>query len=109
MSTSKGAWLIRAMKCFLVEGIVINSDKMSESMMKEHQAYTESAMKEGKILFSSLKSDMSASVTLFKAESEQAIWDFYNKEPFYKNEVLTYQISELQVHYHYPNIEEWFS
>ena len=96
------------MKYFLVEGIILNPNKMNESMMQEHQKYTESAMKKGKVLFSSLKSDMSASVTVFREENEQAVWEFYHNEPFFKNGVLTYNISELQVHYHYPNINDWF-
>ena len=77
-------------------------------MMKDHQAYTMLAMKEGKVLFSSLKEDMSASVTILKEENEQAVWEFYRNEPFFKNGILTYNISELQVHYHYQQSNDWF-
>ncbi|WP_373128570.1 hypothetical protein [Dielma fastidiosa] len=43
------------MKYFLVEGIVKHPEKMTDSLMQAHQAYTETLMKAGQILFSSLK------------------------------------------------------
>ena len=67
------------MKYFLIEGIVTNPEKMTEKMMQEHQEYTGMLMKEGKVLFSSLKSDMSSSVTVVKSETEQIIEDFYRE------------------------------
>mgnify|MGYP000350888925 CR=1 FL=1 len=85
------------MKYFLIEGIVTHPEKMTEDMMKE-----------GKVLFSSLKNDMSTSVTVVRAEDEKVVWEFYKKEPFYQNDVLIYHISELQVHYHNPDIKNWF-
>ena len=78
------------MKYFLIEGIVTNPEKMTEKMMQEHQEYTGMLMKEGKVLFSSLKSDMSSSVTVFK------------------NNVITYSISELDIHYKVSYAENWF-
>ena len=65
-------------------------------------------MKEGKILFSSLKSDMSASVTVLKSETEQSVKDFYKEEPFFKNKVIIYSISKLDIHYNVSNAESWF-
>ena len=76
------------MKYFLIEGIVTHPEKMTEDMMKEHQEYTGGLMKEGKVLFSSLKNDMSTSVTVVRAEDEKIVWEFYKKEPFYLNDVL---------------------
>ena len=96
------------MKYFLVEGIVTHPEKMTDSLMQAHQAYTETLMKAGQVLFSSLKSDMSASVTVVKAETLQAVQTFYHQEPFYKNDVLTYSITELAVHYHASDTEHWF-
>ena len=96
------------MKYFLIEGIVTHPEKMTEDMMKEHQEYTGGLMKEGKVLFSSLKNDMSTSVTVVRAEDEKIVWEFYKKEPFYLSDVLIYHISELQVHYHNPDIKNWF-
>ena len=96
------------MKYFLIEGIVTHPEKMTEDRMKEHREYTGGLMKEGKVLFSSLKNDMSTSVTVVRAEDEKIVWEFYKKEPFYLNDVLIYHISELQVHYHNPDIKNWF-
>ena len=81
---------------------------MTEKMMQEHQEYTGMLMKEGKGLFSSLKSDMSSSVTVVKSETEQIIEDFYREDPFFKNNVITYSISELDIHYKVSYAENWF-
>lgn len=96
------------MKYFLIEGIVTNPEKMNEKMIQEHQKYTSILMKEDKVLFSSLKSDMSSSVTVIKSETEQFVQDFYKEEPFFKNNVITYSISELDIHYKLPYAENWF-
>ena len=48
------------MKYFLIEGIVTHPERMTNEMMQEHQKYTNLLMKAGKVLFSSLKSDMSS-------------------------------------------------
>lgn len=96
------------MKYFLVEGILTHPEKMTKQLMEEHQSYTGSMMKEGTVLFSSLKCDMSASVTVIKAETEEMVQKFYGREPFFKNGILTYRISELEVHYHIPDGESWF-
>lgn len=57
------------MKYFLIEGIVTHPERMTEKIMQEHQDYTGILMKEGKVLFSSLKSDMSSSITVVKSET----------------------------------------
>lgn len=96
------------MKYFLIEGIVTHPEKITEEMMEEHQVYTGTLMKEEKVLFASLKSDMSASVTVLKAESQQFVQDFYRQEPFFKKDVIIYSISELLIHYNISDIENWF-
>lgn len=96
------------MKYFLVEGIVKNPEKMTDQLMQEHQQYTGSLMVTGKVLFSSLKSDLSASVTVVKEETLQMIENFYHEEPFYKNDLVTYKISQLDIHYNYSNTLKWF-
>lgn len=65
-------------------------------------------MKEGKVLFSSLKSDMSSSITVVKSETEQIVQDFYREDPFLKNNIITYSISELDIHYNVSDSENWF-
>ncbi|MDU1507735.1 MAG: hypothetical protein E6896_06065 [Clostridium butyricum] len=65
-------------------------------------------MKEGKVLFSSLKSDMSSSITVVKSETEQIVQDFYREDPFFKNNIITYSISELDIHYNVSDSENWF-
>ena len=95
------------MKYFLIEGMSrIRKDdgRHDEGTPGIHRRL----MKEGKVLFSSLKNDMSTSVTVVKAEDEKIVWEFYKKEPLYQNDVLIYHISELQVHYHNPDIKNWF-
>lgn len=96
------------MKYFLIEGIVTHSERMTEKIMQEHQDYTGILMKEGKVLFSSLKSDMSSSITVVKSETEQIVQDFYREDPFLKNNIITYSISELDIHYNVSDSENWF-
>lgn len=96
------------MKYFLIEGIVTHPERMTEKIMQEHQDYTGILMKEGKVLFSSLKSDMSSSITVVKSETEQIVQDFYREDPFFKNNIITYSISELEIHYNVSDSENWF-
>ncbi|APF24405.1 hypothetical protein [Clostridium butyricum] len=96
------------MKYFLIEGIVTHPERMTEKIMQEHQDYTGILMKEGKVLFSSLKSDMSSSITVVKSETEQIVQDFYREDPFLKNNIITYSISELDIHYNVSDSENWF-
>lgn len=51
---------------------------------------------------------MSSSVTVVKSETEQIIEDFYREDPFFKNNVITYSISELDIHYKVSYAENWF-
>lgn len=96
------------MKYFLIEGIVTHPERMTEKIMQEHQDYTGILMKEGKVLFSSLKSDMSSSITVVKSETEQIVQDFYREDPFFKNNIIIYSISELDIHYNVSDSENWF-
>lgn len=96
------------MKYFLIEGIVTHPERMTEKIMQEHQDYTSILMKDGKVLFSSLKSDMSSSITVVKSETEQIIQSFYKEDPFFKNNIITYSISELDIHYNVSDAQNWF-
>ncbi|WP_283704194.1 YciI family protein [Clostridium perfringens] len=70
------------MKYFIVEGILKDSDKINEDIMKEHMAYTQKAMDEGMILVSGLKSDMSGGIFVIKSESVKKLESYLSKEPF---------------------------
>ncbi len=70
------------MKYFIVEGILKDSDKINEDIMKEHMAYTQKAMDEGMILVSGLKSDMSGGIFVIKSESVEKLESYLSKEPF---------------------------
>lgn len=96
------------MKYFLIEGIVTHPERMTNEMMQEHQKYTNLLMKAGKVLFSSLKSDMSSSITVIKSRNETEIQEFYKHEPLFNNNVLSYHISKLQIHYHTSETANWF-
>lgn len=82
---------------------------MNDHLMKEHQAYTGKAMEEGRVLFSSLTDDMSASVTVVRWESRGDVEDFYENEPFYTHNILVYEIDEINVHYHNHDIDSWLA
>ena len=70
------------MKYFIVEGILKDSDKINEDIMKKHMAYTQKAMDEGIILVSGLKSDMSGGIFVIKSESVEKLEAYLSKEPF---------------------------
>ena len=74
---------VKTMKYFLIEGIVTHPERMTNEMMQEHQKYTNLLMKAGKVLFSSLKSDMSSSITVIKSRNEIEIQEFYKHEPLF--------------------------
>ena len=99
---------VKTMKYFLIEGIVTHPERMTNEMMQEHQKYTNLLMKAGKVLFSSLKSDMSSSITVIKSRNETEIQEFYKHEPLFNNNVLSYHISELQIQYHTSETANWF-
>ena len=92
------------MKYFIVEGILKDSDKINEDIMKEHMAYTQKAMDEGIILVSGLKSDMSGGIFVIKSESVEKLESYLSKEPF----IQDYKFVEFNTHYFNPSPSEWF-
>lgn len=95
------------MKYFLIEGTVINPEKITDTIMNKHKEHTEALMKENKVLLSSLKKDMSSSISIVKYISEEEIKEFYNKDPLLANDIIEYKISKLDIHY-ISNITNWF-
>ena len=96
------------MKYFIVEGILKDSDKINEDIMKEHMAYTEKAMDEGIILVSGLKSDMSGGIFVIKSESVEKLESYLSKEPFKLYGIQDYKFVEFNAHYFNPSPSEWF-
>ena len=83
------------MKYFIVEGILKDSDKINEDIMKEHMAYTQKAMDEGIILVSGLKSDMSGGIFVIKSESVEKLESYLSKEPFKLYGIQDYKFVEF--------------
>ncbi|EDT79159.1 hypothetical protein JJB46_06590 [Clostridium perfringens] len=96
------------MKYFIVEGILKDSDKINEDIMKEHMAYTQKAMDEGMILVSGLKSDMSGGIFVIKAESVEKLEAYLSKEPFKLYGIQDYKFVEFNAHYFNSSPSEWF-
>ncbi|AMN35197.1 YciI family protein [Clostridium perfringens] len=96
------------MKYFIVEGILKDSDKINEDIMKEHMAYTQKAMDEGMILVSGLKSDMSGGIFVIKAESVEKLEAYLSKEPFKLYGIQDYKFVEFNAHYFNSSPNEWF-
>lgn len=97
------------MKYFIVEGILKNSDKISEDIMKEHMAYTQKAMDEGMILMSGLKSDMTGGIFVMKAESIEKLDSYLSNEPFKVYGIQDYKFVEFNAHYFNQSPKEWFN
>ena len=70
------------MKYFMIEGMILDADKMTDDIMKEHMAYTQKAMDEGTTLLSGLKTDMSGGVFIMKSDSKEKIEKYLSQEPF---------------------------
>ncbi len=96
------------MKYFIVEGILKDSDKINEDIMKEHMAYTQKAMDEGIILVSGLKSDMSGGIFVIKSESVEKLEAYLSKEPFKLYGIQDYKFVEFTAHYFNSSPSEWF-
>ncbi|EDT16175.1 YciI family protein (plasmid) [Clostridium perfringens] len=96
------------MKYFIVEGILKDSDKINEDIMKEHMAYTQKAMDEGMILVSGLKSDMSGGIFVIKSESVEKLESYLSKEPFKLYGIQDYKFVEFNAHYFNSSPSEWF-
>ncbi|WP_066714576.1 YciI family protein [Clostridium sp. Marseille-P299] len=97
------------MKYFIVEGNIIDAEKMTDGIMKEHMAYTGKAMEEGMYLMSGLKADMSGGIFIIKSESLESLENYLSKEPFKMNGIQDYRILEFNSHYFNPSADEWFS
>lgn len=97
------------MKYFIVEGIIQNSEKINESIMKEHMSYTQKAMDEGMILMSGLKSDMSGGIFVIKSESIEKLEAYLSNEPFKIYGIQDYNFTEFESHYFNQSPSEWFN
>lgn len=96
------------MKYFVVEGILKAADKINDTIMSEHMAYTQKAMDSRLILMSGLKSDMSGGIFIIKADSVEKINDYLNNEPFKVYGIQDYKITEFDAHYFNESPSEWF-
>lgn len=68
------------MKYFMIEGMILDADKMTDDIMKEHMTYTQKAMDEGTTLLSGLKTDMSGGVFIMKSDSKEKIEKYLSQE-----------------------------
>ena len=96
------------MKYIVVEGILKATDKINDTIMTEHMAYTQKAMNSGLILMSGLKSDMSGGIFVIKADSVEKINDYLNNEPFKVYGIQDYKVTEFDAHYFNESPSEWF-
>lgn len=97
------------MKYFIVQGTIKNQDKMNDSIMKEHMAYSQRAMDDGLILMSGLKSDISGGVFIMKAESIDKVENYLSNEPLKVNDIQDYTVVEFSPHYFNQSPNEWFT
>ncbi len=96
------------MKYFMVEGTILDADKMSDDIMKTHMAYTQEAMDDGMVLLSGLKEDMSGGIFIMKSDSIEKIETYLQNEPFKVFGIQEYKVTEFEAHYFNRSLEEWF-
>lgn len=97
------------MKYFIVQGTIKNQDKMNDSIMKEHMAYSQKAMDDGLILMSGLKSDITGGVFIMKADSIDKVENYLSNEPLKVNNIQDYTVIEFSPHYFNQSPNEWFT
>lgn len=97
------------MKYFIVQGTIKNQDKMNDSIMKEHMAYSQKAMDDGLILMSGLKSDITGGVFIMKADSIDKVENYLSNEPLKVNDIQDYTVIEFSPHYFNQSPNEWFT
>ncbi|MFR4350600.1 MAG: YciI family protein [Roseburia sp.] len=95
------------MKNFIVEGTILDAEKMNDAIMEEHMGYTQRAMEAGMILLSGLKEDMRGGIFLVRAQNRAEVEDYLRDEPFGKNGIQSYRIIEFKVHYRSEKLSEW--
>lgn len=96
------------MKCFIIEGILKNSDPIDESIMNEHIAYSTNARNEGLILMSGLKSDISGGISIMKAKSIEDVEAYLAADPLKISGNQDYRVIEFTPHFTHPLSGEWF-
>lgn len=97
------------MNYYMIEGVILNADRMNDELMQEHMIYTQKAMDEGMVFLSGLKSDMSGGLFLMKAETLEQIETYLANEPFHVNGIQDYRV--IPFAYHYINADglQWFA
>lgn len=95
------------MKFFMIEGTILDAGKMNEEIMKIHMTYTQKAMDGGMILLSGLKEDMSGGIFIMKSDSIEEIEEYLSNEPFKRNGIQDYSVTEFQAHYMNQSLDGW--
>lgn len=96
------------MKYFIVEGNLKSFDPIDDTIMKEHMDYSGKAMKEGSILMTGLKEDMSGVIFIMKAEAPEEVEKYLSKEPLKIHDIQEYKVTEFSPHYFNESPKEWF-
>ena len=96
------------MKYYMVEGMILDADRMNDAIMKDYMAYTQKAMDSGMIFLSGLKTDRSGGAFLMKAENPEEIESYLASEPFKLYGIQDYRWAEFDIHYINPQPEQWF-
>ncbi len=96
------------MKYFVVEG-TLHVQEIDDNLMNEHMEYTNNKIKEGVILTTGLKVDMSGGLFIIKSNSLDELYKYLNNEPFYRAGVQSYSAIEFTPHYVNEEAKEWLS
>jgi nitroreductase/uncharacterized protein YciI len=100
------------MKFFIVEGVFVNPCPVSQDELNKaiagHIAYLDQGFDDGSILVSGPKSQGGGGFIIMKAESEEDIFDFLEKDPMKVLGVQTYYVNEFNIHKSLPFACDWF-
>ena len=99
------------MKFFIVEGcsdVSSLSEEEVKVLRQAHHDYLAKAFEDGRIIFSGPKAGGGGGFTIFKAESEAAVKEFFQNDPFFLANVEHYTPREFKISRCQPFVEDWF-
>lgn len=99
------------MKFFIIEGVFIEPCSVSketlEQSIKDHVQYLDQGFDDGSILASGPKAQGGGGFIIMKADSEDDIFNYLEKDPMKVAGVQNYIVNEFSIHKSLPFASDW--
>ncbi len=96
------------MKHFIVEVIYKQPLEKFGEAVAEHRAYLERGYKKGMILFSGPLVPRLGSIFVARAESAQALADFFENDPYRTQDLAEFRFIQFDPTRYQPLLSDWF-